>query len=240
MDLHWQDVYHRLSAATDEDQLFQRIAEVAQELGFEYCCYGIRVPFPVRKPAVAIFDTYPAGWMDHYKANGFMDIDPTVRAGTLSNNLIVWPESEQGASRPLWSDASGFGLQVGVARSSWGARGVFGLLTLARHGEELSRAEIEAVSLSTNWLTNLTHMLMSNFLVPKLAPESETTLTPREHEVLCWTAEGKTAFEIGMILNISERTVNFHINNVMTKLVVANKLQAVVKAIMTGLLQPLR
>ncbi|MEO7065482.1 MAG: autoinducer binding domain-containing protein [Rhodanobacter sp.] len=240
MDLHWQEIYRRLSAANNEYQLFQQIAQVGRELGFEYCCYGIRIPFPVRKPTVSIFDTYPTGWMDHYRANGFMEIDPTVRAGVLSNELIVWPGSAQGAARRLWSDACGFGLTVGVARSSWGAHGAFGLLTLARHGEELTRTEADAISLPTNWLTNLTHLLMSRFLIPKLAPRSDTTLTPREHEVLCWTAEGKTAYEIGRILSISERTVNFHINNVMAKLAVANKLQAVVKAIMTGLLQPLR
>lgn len=240
MDLHWQDVYLRLSAASSGHQLFQQIAQIGQGLGFEYCCYGIRIPFPVSKPRVAIFDTYPEGWMDHYRANGFLDIDPTVRAGVCSSELIVWPESTRGEARQLWSDACGFGLGSGVARSSWGAHGVFGMLTLARHDGGLTQAEINEVSLPTHWLTNLTHMMMSRFLIPELAPAGSVTLTPREHEVLCWTAEGKTAYEIGRILSISERTVNFHLNNVMTKLAVTSKLQAVVKAIMTGLLQPLR
>ncbi|MGN6666559.1 MAG: transcriptional activator protein SolR, partial [Trinickia sp.] len=61
-------------------------------------------------------------------------------------------------------------------------------------------------------------------------------LTPRECEVLCWTGEGKTACEIGQILNISERTVNFHVNNVLLKLNATNKVQAVVKAIAMGLI----
>lgn len=240
MDFRWHDVYRRLSTARDEHQLFQQVARLAEGLGFEYCCYGIRMPFPVCKPAVTIFDTYPAGWMDHYRANGFMDIDPTVRAGVLSSELIVWPQSAQGEARRFWSDASGFGLTAGVACSSWGAHGVFGLLTLARHDDGLTRAEIDEVSSPAHWLTSLTHTLMSQFLAPELAPVDEAMLTPREHEVLCWTAEGKTAYEIGRILSISERTVNFHVNNVMAKLDVTNKLQAVVRAITTGLLQPLR
>jgi LuxR family quorum-sensing system transcriptional regulator SolR len=63
MELRWQDAYQQFSAAEDEQQLFQRIAAYSKRLGFEYCCYGIRVPLPVSKPAVAIFDTYPtAGW----------------------------------------------------------------------------------------------------------------------------------------------------------------------------------
>jgi LuxR family quorum-sensing system transcriptional regulator SolR len=54
--------------------------------------------------------------------------------------------------------------------------------------------------------------------------------------VLCWTGEGKTSYEIGQILNISERTVNFHVNNALSKLTSTNKVQAVVKAIAMGLI----
>jgi LuxR family quorum-sensing system transcriptional regulator SolR len=90
-----------------------------------------------------------------------------------------------------------------------------------------------------SWLANLSHALMSELLVPKLTPEANIVLTPREVEVLRWTGEGKTAGEIGRILNISERTVNFHVNNVLLKLNATNKVQAVVKAIALGLITSL-
>jgi len=61
-------------------------------------------------------------------------------------------------------------------------------------------------------------------------------LTTRELTVLRWTAAGKTSAEIGIILGISTRTVNFHITTVLTKLDAVNKTQAVVKAVMLGLL----
>ena len=77
--LRWHDGYEKLNEAKDERQLFERMSAVAKELGFEYCCYGIRVPLPVSNPSVAIFDTYPAGWMKHYQENNFIAIDPTVR-----------------------------------------------------------------------------------------------------------------------------------------------------------------
>jgi DNA-binding CsgD family transcriptional regulator len=38
-------------------------------------------------------------------------------------------------------------------------------------------------------------------------------LTPRELECLRWTMEGKTAWEVGTILSISERTAVLHLNN---------------------------
>jgi LuxR family transcriptional regulator, quorum-sensing system regulator SolR len=54
--------------------------------------------------------------------------------------------------------------------------------------------------------------------------------------MLLWTAEGKTSSEAATILSLSERTVNFHINNAIMKLRAANKTQAVVKAALLGLL----
>lgn len=233
--LRWQDSYQQLRVATDEHQLFEKIAGCAKRLGFEYCCYGIRVPLPVSNPAVAIFDTYPSGWMSHYQQSNFIEVDPTVREGMKSTGLIVWPEATSNAPR-LWADAYDFGLRVGVAHSSWAAHGVYGLLTMARHADGLTSAECDVLTPQTSWLANLAHALMSEFLVPKLAPEASVTLTPRECEVLCWTGEGKTACEIGQILNISERTVNFHVNNVLLKLNATNKVQAVVKAIAVGLI----
>jgi len=61
-------------------------------------------------------------------------------------------------------------------------------------------------------------------------------LTEREREVMRWTAEGKTAFEISIIIGLTERTVNFHIGRVLAKLGAINKTQAAVKAAVMGML----
>ena len=55
-------------------------------------------------------------------------------------------------------------------------------------------------------------------------------------EMLRWTAAGKNADGIGLILGISERTVNFLIASALVKLNVANKTQAVITAVMLGML----
>lgn len=84
---------------------------------------------------------------------------------------------------------------------------------------------------------NLLHLSMYEHLdVPTMNCVSEVNLTMREREILRWTSEGKTAEIIGTILNISTRTVNFHISNVLTKLVAVNKVQTVAKARTFGLL----
>lgn len=52
-------------------------------------------------------------------------------------------------------------------------------------------------------------------------------LSPREFECLEWTAQGKSAWEIGRILGISRRTVACHLDNVKAKLGVHSNYQAV-------------
>lgn len=240
MGLLLQDAYQRFRDARSEQQLFAQIADFTKQLGFEYCCYGIRVPLPVSNPSVAIFDTYPAGWMRHYQESNFLEVDPTVREGMSSTGLIVWPDSRPADASQMWADARDFGLAVGVAHSSWTAHGAFGLLTISRPSDVLTPSEIDMLTLQTSWLANVAHALMSQFLVPKLVPEASVALTPREREVLCWTGEGKTSCEIGQILNISERTVNFHVNNLLLKLSAVNKVQAVAKAVAMGLIDSAR
>ena len=85
-------------------------------------------------------------------------------------------------------------------------------------------------------LTQTAHLGMSRCLTPKLMPEAAVKLSNREIAVLRWTADGKTSGDISGILKISERTVNFHIRNVITKLNAANKTSAAVKAAMLGFL----
>jgi DNA-binding NarL/FixJ family response regulator len=63
-------------------------------------------------------------------------------------------------------------------------------------------------------------------------------LTDREVEALTWAARGKSSYDIATILGISERTVNFHMDNAMRKLGVATRIQAAVKCAMLGIITP--
>ena len=68
---------------------------------------------------------------------------------------------------------------------------------------------------------------------PSMNPSSK--LTPRETEILKWSAMGKTASDIATILCLSERTVGFHISSTFKKLGVNNKIAAVLSASKAGL-----
>jgi DNA-binding CsgD family transcriptional regulator len=61
-------------------------------------------------------------------------------------------------------------------------------------------------------------------------------LSAREREVLCWAQQGKTYWEIGCILGISQRTVKFHFARLKAKLDVVSTAHAIAKAMRTGII----
>ncbi|MFT4102074.1 MAG: helix-turn-helix transcriptional regulator [Burkholderiaceae bacterium] len=67
-------------------------------------------------------------------------------------------------------------------------------------------------------------------------PDVGRPLATREADVLRWAAGGKTADEIASILEISTRTVNFHIGRSIAKMNATNRTAAVIKASLFGLL----
>ena len=66
----------------------------------------------------------------------------------------------------------------------------------------------------------------------------QVDLREREVETLTWAARGKTFWEIGEILGLSKRTVEFHLENARRKLGVATRTQALIKAATGHLIQP--
>ena len=70
------------------------------------------------------------------------------------------------------------------------------------------------------------------FLIAKISPES---MTERESEVLSLVAQGLTNQEIGKTLFVSEATVRTHVSNILAKLHMANRVQATLYALRTGI-----
>ena len=60
--------------------------------------------------------------------------------------------------------------------------------------------------------------------------------TEREIEVLNWIKEGKSSWEISMILKCSKRVVDFHVANIKRKLNVASRAQAVAICLQHGII----
>jgi LuxR family transcriptional regulator, quorum-sensing system regulator SolR len=73
-------------------------------------------------------------------------------------------------------------------------------------------------------------------LLKRSLAEARNPLSPRELECLTLAFQGLTARKTGEMLLCSERTVNFHLANAMSKLKVDNKLAAVQRACWFGLI----
>jgi len=63
-------------------------------------------------------------------------------------------------------------------------------------------------------------------------------LTPREREVLLWAMEGKSNWEISVVLGIGRESVKGHIANILRKLNASNRTHAVAIALQNDLLFP--
>ena len=60
----------------------------------------------------------------------------------------------------------------------------------------------------------------------------------REIEILVAVSDGETNKEIAAALGISTNTVNFHMKNILSKLQLRNRAQAVAYAVRTGIVDP--
>ncbi len=80
------------------------------------------------------------------------------------------------------------------------------------------------------------HTEIVNVETTNKASAQTSILSEREIQVLKWTAIGKTSWEVSTILEISERTVNFHLGNIANKLGVSGRRAACSLAIAKGLI----
>lgn len=227
-----------LDAADSEQAMLAALDKAARALGFDYCAYGMRSPLPLSYPRTIMGSTYPTAWQQRYAERNYMAIDPTVAQALRSTAPLVWSAPLFEHARPFWEEARSHGLHVGWAQSSYDAQGNVGMMTLARGGEALTAQELRAKSVHMSWLAHAAHQAIVRLAASRPNPYSSAAveLTAREVEMLRWTADGKTSGEIAQITAITERTVNFHLNNAVAKLGVANKTAAAVKAAMLRLL----
>jgi DNA-binding NarL/FixJ family response regulator len=88
---------------------------------------------------------------------------------------------------------------------------------------------------------SVTRRLIEEFArrpTPRPTPPELADLTPRELEVLKLLARGRSNAQIAADLVVGEATVKTHVGNLLTKLNLHGRVQAVVLAYETGLVQP--
>lgn len=238
------DVIGAVAKAETVDCLHAICTGVCQEYGFDRFIYGARIPTSFVKPYFIFISGYPKEWRDHYTASNYMAIDPTVQHCSRNITPMSWDsgallKQQSAVIRQFVGEARDFGLNNGVSFPLHTAQGDFAMLTFASDqspGHEKGR--IPRVLPVGQLFTAYLHEAVRRIFDSEDIALSRVALTVREKECLLWATEGKTAWETAQILNISERTVTFHLQNVQGKLGVNNRQQAVARAVALGIIEP--
>jgi LuxR family quorum-sensing system transcriptional regulator SolR len=126
-------------------QIVNELAGIARGLGFDYCSYVMRVPFPLAKPAVVWSSTYPAPWLEHYFANGYLTIDPLLQQLSRNPTPVVWSTTTFTQEPAFWEEARTHGVRHGWAIATHGSTRTVGILSLARSEQALTARELSNV-----------------------------------------------------------------------------------------------
>ncbi|TEU14929.1 MAG: response regulator transcription factor [Anaerolineales bacterium] len=122
---------------------------------------------------------------------------------------------------------------------------VFGLLEAGAVGYVLKEEALETIEAAVRaaargepWLSpKVAAKVMKKALGKEEAEEEAIPLTERELEVLQLMAKGWSNKRIAKELSITERTVRFHVGNILTKLGVESRTEAVVEGIRRSLVR---
>ncbi|MDA2914023.1 response regulator transcription factor [Acidobacteriia bacterium AH_259_A11_L15] len=104
----------------------------------------------------------------------------------------------------------------------WLFRGVWGLVTYDRYEEDLPRA-VRQVAEGHLWFPPPVIIRWMKLDDARRASALQLPLTPRERDVMDFLLRRFSNKEIAEILNISERTVKFHVGNILNKLHVSSR-----------------
>lgn len=241
-----QDLIEAARSAGSVEEIHDLCSELCDAGGFDYFIYGAEFPVSLVRPQTIIISGFPRDWWQHYQERGYIAIDPVVRYTTERNlTPLVWNEIEPQDNphaelvEHFLSEAEDFGLVSGVSFPVQGSSGESAIFSLvSRDSHAMAAGRIVAVLPAGQLLAVYIHEAVRRVFSDEAVALGRTELTPRERECLLWAAEGKTTWDTAHILGISERTVIFHLQNAARKLDVANRAQAVARAVAQGYVTP--
>ena len=179
--------------------------------------------------------SFPEEWLSEFMQN-YAQVDVVVRENFRNYGLQKWSESKKRLEekKEILSLCIDFGMRDGY---SGGARPTLpdkngSMFCFSGPNMECNR-RFEAI---LECVIPHLHLALSHLFNKEQQAANNVAISVREKEVLNWLQQGKTSWDISVILGISERTVNYHVYNVMQKLGVTNRPQAVAVAAHSGLI----
>ena len=217
---------------------------LCEQTGFDFFLYGARIPTSLVNPYFIVIHSYPIEWRTLYIERSYLCLDPSIAHCEKHITPISWDhieakEKESPGIKQFMGEAGDFGLKSGISfpvHTVQGDSAMFSVASSDNHRVAKPRI-LEAIPSAQLFLTYL-HETVRKIFEKEVLPMAKVHLTKREKECLLWSAEGKTSWETSQILNVSERTVIFHLQNATQRLNVTNRSQAVARAVTLGLVSP--
>lgn len=251
-----EESLNRITNSQTVEELQPLLDQLGRAHGFSHSTYIDVRKVPLQGEPLPFFTTtVPEKFLESYLESGMVSFDPVVRRAATTNSPFLWtdcrPFSEGVRKRPgvktsarrLMDLATDYRFQQGyvvpchAVDSAGRPASAFVSFYWGGKAEDLQKSGALppwlrlAVTVYHEKMLELRGLATNDNDPP---PE----LSDREMECLVWSARGKTTVEVASILNITERTIEFHIGNVMQKLGVYNKVHAVAVAIQLGLISP--
>lgn len=219
------------SSLTNLTNVFQ---ECIEEFGFGSFAY-LNTRYNVDKSKdLPVLATYSDQWLDEYLQQGYISKDPVIKFSPSALVPFKWHDITHPSDSVMQAANQhnhGHGLTIPI-------HGPFGELAIVSASGSTSSSEVD--KLVYDCLPDIQFLAFYLHQRAKaLANENKDIkihLSPRENEVLAWTAQGKSSWEIGQILGLAERTINQYIHSCFRKLEVHNKHHCVAKALINGLI----
>ena len=231
------EMLQKFESCQTEEQVSIVALDAASEFGAEYYLSGTMPP-PISSPENQmkhlIIGSWPKEWSERYFSCKYLQDDPTITHVRKNIAPLIWDDLNQiDSSRNFVMDeARDFGLLHGITIPQQSLDGLkIGISFAGRHMETSNPNSSIALTVIGAYAVSSALRVLKH-----KRRNRQVNLTKREREILYWIAEGKTSWEIGIILSIAKPTVEKHFTALQHKLKVNNRTHAVAEALRCGLL----
>lgn len=230
------EFYEKIAGVDDPRAIQEAIISAIRDLGFEFVtCATVPIPGEDAMAGVML-NNRPTEYVSRYVEKKYTAIDPVVTE--LHRNLRPYSWSDVRNTRDLskleatiMDEAREFDVRDGFVVPLVTFTGSLTIFSPCGRTPDLSPRARSAVEL----IAAAGQQALRRALIKSERDANERErLTDREREIMQWLAIGKSNYEIGAILHISEQTVAKHLQKIMRKLNAAGRTFAVVKALRRG------
>ncbi|MDX2073940.1 MAG: LuxR family transcriptional regulator [Alphaproteobacteria bacterium] len=230
--------------AKSQEDVFTHFCRALERLGYDSVVYSLLTDHVSlnRKAGHGVMCNYPADWMEYYNKQGYLPHDPVIHHAFTTSAPYTWKQlldqkCVSAKQERILNESKEAKLLDGAAVAIYGPKFEIAGVGLASTSGGVDPDKNTLAIIRA--LANQFHITYSELDSNKNTEKPQyVVLTPREREILMWSAEGKSVSTIASILSVSDSSVKFHLKNIYRKLDVSDRIQAVVKAIYMGLINP--